>query len=121
MRARDFKPNEKTIELLDGKHKIAMDFNAFERLEDIYGDMKTAFDSFSAMDSKGADKKRKFATIKNFICAGINACIEDPDEHYTPFEIGKRLIISRMTEYVTALMPLLNSSMPDKKEEEEKN
>jgi len=112
--------------LLDGKHKIAMDFNAFEQLEVIYGDMQTAFEKFSPKKDKGTENAEdanppstKFADVKNFLCAGINACIEDPDEHFTPYEIGKRLNIRKMTEYVSTLMPLLNGSMPDKKETDE--
>lgn len=114
MKGSDFKPREKTIELLDGPHKIAMDFNAFEALEAIYGDMQTAFNAFSSKDAEGK-LSAKFADVKNFLCAGINACIEDPADHFSPYDIGKRLVISRMTEYMNALMPLLNNSMPDVK------
>ena len=75
MKARELQNNEKVIELLDGKHKIAIDFNAYAALEEIYGDMPTVFAKFTG--------SVKIADIKNFLCAGINACIEDSSKHYS--------------------------------------
>lgn len=108
MRGKELKNNEKTIELLDGNHKIAIDFNAFESLEEIYGDMQTAFNKFTG--------KVKFIDIKKFLCAGINACIEDEEQHYTPFKIGKLLIINKLENYVTTLTELLTNAMPNVEE-----
>lgn len=121
MKARDMKYNEKSIELMDGRHKIAIDFNAFEALEEIYGDMQTAFSKFT-------NKNVRFSDVKNFITAGINACIEDTDKHYTPFEIGKLLYINKLGEYASIIMELLKNAMPQKnstesedEKEDEKN
>lgn len=111
MKGKDLKNKEKSIELLDGKHKITIDFNAFEQLEEIYGDMPTAFSKFS-----GAVK---VADIKKFLCASINSCIENEDEHYTPFKIGKLLDLSKIDEYVTILMELLDNAMPSPKVKDE--
>lgn len=120
MKGNELKNIGKTIELKDGKHKITIDFNAFESLEDIYGSMETAFKKFTG--------KVKIADIKNFICAGINAEIEDVEKHYTPFKIGKLLIISKLSNYVTILNELLTEAMPEaesdieeKESEDEKN
>jgi hypothetical protein len=119
MKGKELKGNEKTIELLDGNHKIAIDFNAFEALEDIYGDMQTAFNKFTG--------KVKFTDIKNFLCAGVNACIENENAHYTPHKIGKLLDISKLAEYVEVLTDLLSNAMPKAENtategiEEEKN
>jgi hypothetical protein len=115
MKGKEFKNNEKIIELLDGNHKIAIDFNAFESLEEIYGDMNTAFNKFSG--------KIKVTDIKNFLCAGINAAIEDETKHYTPYQIGKLIDMEKLQDYVTILAELLRKAMPNAKEidEEEKN
>ena len=126
MKGSDFKPNEKTITLLDGKHKIAIDFNAFAQLEEIYGDMQTAFNKFSPKnddEEDGQDKPSsvKFADIKNFLCAGINACIKDTEDHLTSFQIGKLLDISKLTEYVTVLMKLITTAMPNKKPKDDED
>lgn len=118
MKGKELKNNIDTIELLDGKHKVAMDFNTFEALENIYGDMDTAMKKITG--------KMKFADIKILICASVNSCIENIEEHYTPYEIGKVLDISKLGDYVTTIMPLFQNSMPQTKseaneEEEEKN
>lgn len=111
MKGKDLKPNEKTIELLDGEHQVAIDFNAFEALEEIYGSMDTAFNKFT-----GAVK---FSDVKNFLCAAINACIEDDRKHYTPFKIGKLLIIPKLENYVTVLTELLGDAMSKNENEDE--
>jgi|GEM_PF-6887940 len=118
MKGKDFRPNEKTIELLDGKHKIAMDFGAYEQLEEIYGDMNTAFDKFSAVKEDGTPSL-KFKDVKNFLCAGINACIEDPGEHLTPFELGRLIDVNKIATYANALMGLVGNSLPDKEVDED--
>ena len=87
----------------------------------MYGDMQTAFEKFSPKGIDGDTKPPsvKFADIKIFLCAGLNACIEDIEDHITPFEVGKILDISKMTEYVTVLMQLMTNAMPNKKDEGE--
>ena len=118
MKGKDLKNNKMKIDLRDGKHEIAIDFNACESLEEIYGDMGTAFDKF-----KG---EVKFTDVKKFICAGINACIEDEEKHYTHFQIGKLLKVNKMTEYVDILLKAMNQALPipkeaDADEEEDEN
>jgi hypothetical protein len=120
MKGKELKNKEKSIELLDGNHNITIDFNAFEHLENTYGDMPTAFSKFSGTV--------KVADIKNFLCASVNACIEDYSKHYSPFEIGKLLDLSKIDEYVTVLSEMLDNAMPsselkdeDEEEFEEKN
>lgn len=108
MKGKELKNSEKTIELLDGKHNITIDFNAFQALEEIYEDMSIAFSKFNG--------KVKIVDIKNFLCSGINACIENPKEHYTPFQIGKLLNLSKLEIYISVLMELLNNAMPVAKE-----
>lgn len=110
MRAKDLKNNEKIIKLLDGEHKIAIDFNAFAALEEIYGDIRIVFKKFTG--------GFKFEDIKNFITAGINACIEDSAQHYTAFEVGKLLSLKRMKDYMTILTELMNDAMIEGEETE---
>ena len=104
MKGKELKNRGTEIELLDGKHKMTIDFNAFEELENIYGDIYTAFEKFSG--------SVKVADIKKFLCASINACIEDENEHYSPFQIGKLLNLSKLNAYVTTLRQLLDNAMP---------
>lgn len=108
MKGKELKNNDKKIELLDGTHKITVDFNTFEKLEEIYGDMQTAFSKFNA--------NVKFTDIKNFLCAGINSA---EDSGYTPHQIGKLLEVSKLTDYVTVLGELLTNAMPQAKETDE--
>ena len=119
MKGKEIKNTGKLIKLLDGNHKITIDFNAFEALESLYGDIQTAFNKFTG-EIKPAD-------IKKFLCAGMNACIEDEEDHYTPFQVGKLLDINQLATYAKVLTELLTNAMPDAKEvdeeenEEEKN
>lgn len=105
MKARDIKNKESKIELLDGLHNITIDFNAFEELENEYGSISDAFSKFTGVI--------KIIDIKKFLCAGINACIENEDEHYTPFAIGKLLNVKKVDAYVTTLMELLDKALPE--------
>jgi len=104
MKGKEFKNNETVIELKDGKHKIAVDFNTFESLEEIYGSMQAAFEQFNSDSTK-------FKDIKKFLAAGLNSCIEDETQHVTPYELGKLLIFSKMSEYTTILVDLMNRAL----------
>jgi len=111
MKGKEFKNTGKIIELLDGNHKITIDFNALESLEEIYGDMVTAFNKFTS--------EVKLTDIKKFLCAGINACIENPEKHYTPFQLGKLVDMTKLGTYVTILKELLDNAMPKATEVDE--
>jgi len=113
MKASELKNTGKIIELLDGNHKITIDFNAYGGLEEIYGDMQTAFSKFTG--------KVNSKDVKNFISVGINACIEDENEHFTPFQVGKLLDIRKTQIYVDLLLKLLNESMPAPKKDEDED
>jgi len=121
MKGKDFRSNEKTIELLDGNHKIAMDFGTFEQLEEIYGDTGTAFAKLTPKNAEGERSPIKFTDIKKFLTAGINSCIEDPDDHLTPFQVGRLLNISKMPEYSSAILSLVNDSFPEKESNDDDN
>jgi len=115
MKGRDFKNNESSIDLKDGEHSIAIDFNTFELLEGIYGDMETVFSKFEG-------NSMKFADIKNFLTAGLNSCIENKNEHFSSYEVGKLLDITKMNSYATTLMQLINNAMPEAEvSDDEKN
>lgn len=120
MKGKELKNNETTIELLDGKHKIALDFNTFNILEEMYGDVATAINKISGTV--------KSIDIKKFLFAAINSVIEDENKKYTLLEVGKLLEIGKVQLYVDCLYELLTKSMPapkkintDTEDEEVKN
>lgn len=105
MKAKDIKNKKSYINLLDGKHEITIDFNALEELESMYGGIDVALASFTTGS--------RMNTVKKFLCASINACIEDIDEHFTPFQIGKLLKIQESESYMDILTGLINKAMPE--------
>ena len=105
MKAKDIKNKKSYINLKDGKHEITFDFNTLEELENIYGSMEIAMSSFIG--------SIKVKDIKNFICAGMNACIENEEEHSTPFQVAKLLDIEQIENYIDILTGLFNESMPE--------
>ncbi|HEY8804311.1 MAG TPA: hypothetical protein VIM42_04250 [Clostridium sp.] len=111
MKASDIKNTGKLIELLDGNHKINMDFNAFESLEETYGDIGTAFSKFNG--------KIKTGDLKKFICAGLNSMIENEEDHFTPFKVGKLINALKIDEYMLLITELLHASLPEPKEKDE--
>ena len=111
MKARDIKNKESKIELLDGVHKITIDFNTYDLLEEVYGDINIALSKFNGVV--------KINDIKKFLCCGINSCIENEDEHYTPYRIGKLIDEEKITEYVNTLYLLIDKSSPEPKAKDE--
>jgi len=105
MKAKDIKNKKSYIELLDGKHEITFDFNALEELETTYGSMDIAIQEFSG--------DIKIKAIKSFMCAGINACIEDEEKHLTPYQLGKLLSIQETPNYVDILTAVFDRAMPE--------
>lgn len=112
-KAREMKENASFIELRDKKkYKISMDFNTFDALEEIYGDIGTAMEVFSSGSPKMKD-------VRNFLTAMINGCIEDTAEHLSSFEVGKLLDFNKVDVYVDSIMELLDNAMPEKEEDED--
>ena len=111
MKAKDIKNKESKIELLDGVHNITIDFNTYDLLEEMYTDINIALSKFNGVV--------KINDIKKFLCCGINSCIENEDEHYTPFQIGKLIDEDKIAEYVNTLYLLIDKSSPEPKEENE--
>lgn len=109
MKGKELKNTGKIIELLDGNHKLTIDYNAFESLEELYGTVQKAFDKFEG--------NVKFVDIKKFVCAAVNACIEDEEERYTPFTIGKLLDMRKRQDYVNLISKLLLQAMPAPKDD----
>lgn len=112
MKASEMKNTGKLVKLLDGNHKMTVDYNTFCQLEEFFGSMEAGFSKLNANITK--------TDIKKFLCAGINSCIEDEDEWFTPFQIGKLLDISKMDSYVKTLMELINLASPKTEETDEK-
>ena len=110
MKAEDIKNKKSFINLTDGKHEITIDFNALEELESMYGGIDVARASFTTGS--------RLNTVKRFLCASINACIEDVNEHFSPFQVGKLLKIQESESYMDILTQLINKSMPAEEETE---
>ncbi|MBU3153896.1 hypothetical protein [Clostridium estertheticum] len=111
MKAKYIKNRESKIELLDGEHKITIDFNTYDLLQEMYGDISIALSKFNG----GV----KITDLKKFVCCGINSCIENEDEHYTPYQIGKLIDADKIVEYIDVIYSLMNKSMPETKEIDE--
>ena len=105
MKAKDIKNKKSYINLKDGKHEITFDFNTLEELENIYGSMEIAMSSFVG--------SIKVKDVKKFMCAGMNACIENEEDHSTPFKVGKLLDENEFDNYIEMLTGLFNDSMPE--------
>jgi len=112
MKGKELKNIVRTLELKDGKHKVAVDYNTFELLEEMYGDVDVALSVFNGVISK--------TDIKKYICACINSLIENEEDRYTLFSIGKILDISKSQEYVAIMLGLLNEALPAPKSDIDK-
>ena len=77
----------------------------------MYGDINIALSKFNGVV--------KINDIKKFLCCGINSCIENEDEHYTPYRIGKLIDEEKITEYVNTLYLLIDKSSPEPKAKDE--
>lgn len=93
---------------LDKERHLLFDLNAFEELENIYGDLDAAFKSFQ-------DDTKKVKNIKNFLCAGL--LHEDKD--LTPTSVGTLVGYNNLTEITDIIWKAITQVLPKAKEDSE--
>lgn len=90
---------------LDKERNLIFDLNAFEELEEIYGNLDAAFKGF-----QNDDKKIKH--IKNFLCAGL----KHEDETLTPKSIGTMIDYNNLPIVTDQIWQAISQSLPDAKD-----
>ncbi|URZ06767.1 hypothetical protein [Clostridium felsineum] len=106
VKGKELKTNKKDVPtfILDGKeYKIVMDFNVLSELEEIYGNIDKAFDDIQALKIKA-------------LRAVIYSIVKAENENVTLKEIGKKLDIDFIENFVEKMGIVLNDSMPEKKD-----
>jgi hypothetical protein len=91
---------------LDKPRNLVYDLNAFEELENIYGNLDTALNAFST-------DKKKISHIKNFLFAGL----VHEDSELTPKRVGEMIGYSNITETVNIIWEAITNALPEPKEE----
>lgn len=91
---------------LDKERNLIYDLNAFEELENIYGDLDTALKAFQ-------EDKKKILHIKNFLFAGL----VHEDLELSPKKVGEMIGYSNITYTVDLIWNAITNSLPDAKEE----
>lgn len=87
---------------LDRPRNLVFDLNALEELEEIYGDLETAFGILQK------DKKR-IKHIKNFIYAGLT----HEDQTLTPNIIGTMIGYNELIKMPDKIWQAINQSLPE--------
>lgn len=88
--------------MLDKERNLLFDLNAFEELEEIYGDLATAFKSFE-------EDKKQIKNVKNFLCAALKY----EDETLTPAKIGTMIDYSNLTKIIGMIWDGIVNNIPD--------
>ena len=99
MKGMDLKTKTVKVNILGSERNLRFDMNTFCELEEIYGDLNTAFDALSNM---------KLKAVRAFVYAALKS----EDESITLNEVGKGLGIEDLEMLATALSEALTSSMP---------
>lgn len=100
----DFKIKAVKIKL-DRDRTLIYDLNAFEELEELYGDIGTALELFST-------DVKKIKHIKNYLFAGL----VHEDATLTPSIIGKMISHTNLTYVVNTIWEAITQSLPDTKD-----
>jgi hypothetical protein len=95
---------------LDKERNLLFDLNAFEVLEEIYGELDAAFTSFQ-------DKTKLVKNIKNFLYAGL--VYEDTE--LTPKSIGTFIGHTNIYEISNTIWDAISQNLPDAEEGSESN
>jgi len=91
---------------LDKPRNLIFDLNAFEELENIYGDLDTAFKSFQV-------EKKRIKNVKNFLFAGL----VHEDESLTPTLVGSMIGYNNLMEITNQIWEAITQALPESKEE----
>jgi len=93
---------------LDKERHLKFDLNAFAELEDIYGDINTAFEAMQ----RGSIK-----AIRAMLWAGL----VHEDKSLTIEQVGEMVHLGNMNEVMSAITKAINEAMPEAGDEAEKN
>lgn len=94
------------ITLLDGPHKVTFDMNTLCELEEIYGDINIAMESF---------KKKPIKALRSFVFAFLKV----EDETISIAEAGARIPMAGMEQIVKQIAEALGDAMPSEENENE--
>ena len=104
MKGMDLKTKTVKVNILGSERNLRFDMNTFCELEEIYGDLNSAFDALSKM---------KLKAVRAFVYAALKS----EDESITLTEVGKGLGIEDLEMLANALSDALTSSMPKGEDE----
>ena len=108
MSAKDIKVRPVDIHL-DRPRTLLFDLNALEELEELYGDLETAFAAFQG-------KGKKIKHLKNFLFAGL----VHEDTSLTPTVVGKLIGYNDLTvltdQIYDAITGAISRALPEKEE-----
>lgn len=103
VKAKDLKQSIKTITLQGEEFKIAFDLNAFDYLEQAFGNINEAFESMQG---------GSISSIKLLLWAGINAGFDEDDSYLSQKEVGRLINPAELGEVVEVMTELFENSMP---------
>lgn len=93
---------------LDKERHLKFDLNAFAELEELYGDINTAFEAMQ----RGSIK-----AIRAMLWAGL----VHEDKNLTLEQVGSMIDMSNINEVVSAISKAISEAMPQVGDETEKN
>lgn len=93
---------------IDKKRHLKFDLNAFAELEELYGDINTAFEAIQ----KGSIK-----AIRAMLWAGL----VHEDRSLTLEQVGSMIDMSNINEVVSAISKAISEALPQAGDETEKN
>lgn len=100
MKAAELKNKGIKFMLGDKEYELKLNMNTFCELEEIYGDLNTAFDDLQKMKMKA-------------VRALIYAAIKTENETITLKEVGQQLELDDLEKLGTAINQALNQAMPE--------
>lgn len=106
MKGMDLKNKTFEINLIDGPHKVTFDMNTLCELEDIYGDINLAMESF---------KSKPIKALRSFVYAFLKV----EEFNISLAEAGARIPMAGMEQIVKQIAEALTDAMPSEETEPE--
>lgn len=100
MKGKDLKNKTYEIELKDGTHKVIFDMNAFCELEELYGDIKIALESF---------KTRPISALRSF----VYVILKNEGREVKLQEAGSLIDMSKIEPIVEVIGKAIEEAMPN--------
>ncbi len=99
MKGKELKSEKVIIEAKGKEYELALDMNALCELEEIYGDIKLAINTF---------KDKPIKTVRNF----IYAMLKSQDEKLTISKAGAMIDTKNFNQVVEAITKLIEEAFP---------